>query len=148
MLFRIKDGSGGVINNPGQIVDTNVQVTDTDGDGQLDTTGLYPEVNDDVWWFEAEHHYDSTFSVVVDNTECSNSQAVVPTHVTSAYFGMTKIPILVDDSFVDFHFGSSYRLYVRAKAYQSQGKVYKAKSDLEKVEELGGISEIEEEREF
>jgi len=38
--------------------------------------------------------------------------------------------------------------YIRAKAYQSQGEVDKAKLDLEKVEKLGGISEIKEEREF
>ncbi|MBW2554592.1 MAG: tetratricopeptide repeat protein, partial [Deltaproteobacteria bacterium] len=34
--------------------------------------------------------------------------------------------------------------YIRAKAYQSQGEVDKAKLDLGKVEKLGGISEIKE----
>jgi uncharacterized protein YneR len=107
MLIRFKDNSQDWTGmNPGQIIDPNPLVNDTDGDDLNDSF----EVNTNVWWFEAEHHEDPLNATEVDQDDASNSKGITPVQGPGGLIAM-----LDEFSFPPFPVGNQYKFFVRAK---------------------------------
>jgi len=115
MIVRFRDLQLSETNvHYGQIVDSrvNFQITDgdTDGDGLLDNT----ETNTNVWWYEAEHFRDPVTTIEVNQRDASNSKAIRPVYGSSNF-----IPLLLSSSFPNVNIGNSYKIYVRAKGFET-----------------------------
>jgi hypothetical protein len=119
ILARFKNGAGSPTGlQMGQIVDPNDGQSDTDRDGLSDST----EKNNNVWWFETEHH--KMFNtILVDKNDNSNSKAIKISTIAPPQAG---IDMIIPSSFPSFTPGFEYQYYIRARmlgAYVDAGFV-------------------------